>query len=568
MSSDARATVRELRRTRTQHRLGDVEWYDVAYRVYLFGLVGLTIVIIGSDAIRELIPDDVVTDDLVARGPAVVGLVAVAACAVGLRGGSDGGPISIEVADVRHLLLAPVPRRAVMTKPVVQRLRAVIFALALGAAVLGQLVAREVEGSRAAWAASCALFGAIVGALYVSMAMFAHVLKMPRWLASVLGAILVAWQVAAIWAVSSADAMWAGAGPGNLAGSIAFWGVRQRPIDMLAAAVTVACVAAAVAVSGRLRLEPLARRGDLVSQLRFAATVQDLRTVVVLRRQLRAEALRPTPWGQRARTRVADAPAVSHPASIGPARSGGTSVRPAVVWRRGMRSLRRLPASRIARIAMLAILAGVGASLSVSSSPLWSLLLLAGAFLVGMEALEPLSQEVDRPDRTDGLPVDRGWLFVNHLLASSLLIGVAGLIGAATAAAIEPAAAAAAFALAVPVALLGATGAVVTTVLDAPSPVAVANTTLMGAPRGQESPLALPEFAGAGMAFRTIAPIVVSASAVVPVLLLRVDATASTVLRSVVGAALFLAVLLLWVLRRDRWSVAIRGFLAEGRAAA
>ena len=123
-------------------------------------------------------------------------------------------------------------------------------------------------------------------------------------------------------------------------------------------------------------------------------------------------------------------------------------------------------------------------------------------------------------------------------------------------------------ALAVPVALLGATGAVVTTVLDAPSPIAVANTTLMGAPRGQESPLALPEFAGAGMAFRTIAPIVVSASAVVPVLLLRFDATASTVIRSVVGAALFLAVLLLWVLRRDRWSVAIRGFLAEGRAAA
>jgi hypothetical protein len=566
MSSDARTTLRELRRTRTAHRLGEVEWYDVAYRVYLFGLVGLTVVVIGSDAIRGLIPDDVSTDDVLARGPATLGLVVVAACAIGLRGGADGGPISIEPADVRHLLLAPISRRTVMTKPVLQRFRSVVFALALGAAVLGQLVARELDGSRAAWAASCALFGAIVGTLYVSMAMFAHVLRMPRWLASLVGVILVVWQAASVWSVWNDGSERLGEfGPANLAGSVALWGIRQRPIDVITIAVTAGLAALAVSMCGGLRLEPLARRGQLVSQLRFAATVQDLRTVVILRRQLRAEALRSTPWGRRPSTRVP--PPRLTPAPVCPARRGDTAQRPNVVWQRGLRSLRRLPAARLARVVLLAAVGGVGAALSVSASPLWSLLLLTAAFLVGMESLEPLSQEVDRPDRTDGLPVDRGWLYLNHLVASASLLAVAGLVGAIAATVVEPEGAAAAFALAIPVALLGATGPVVTTVQDAPAPIAVASTTFTGAPRGQESPLALPEFAGASMAFHTLTPVVVSTSAVVPVLLLRIDATPSTVIRSIGGAALFIGALLLWVRRRDRWSIAIRGFLAEGRAA-
>jgi hypothetical protein len=566
MSSDARATLRELRRSRTQHRLGETEWYDVAYRVYLFALVGLTVVVVVSDAIRGLIPDDVGTSDLLARGPATLGLVVVTACAIGLRSGADGGPISIEVADVRHLLLAPIPRRVVMTKPVMQRLRAVIFALALGGAVLGQLVARELVGSRAAWAASGALFGAIVGAMFVSMAMFAHVLSMARWLASLIGAVLIAWQAAAVWAVWNDG--WSGdPGPANVAGSIAFWGIRQRPLDVVAIVVAVGAAALAVGVAGRLRLEPLARRGELVSQLRFAATVQDLRTVVILRRQLRAEALRARPWGWRAPGGQAPARADGLvPGSVDPARPGGRSPASSIVWRRGLRSLRRLPAARLTRIALLAAIGGVGAALTVSSSPLFSLLLLGAAFLVGMESLEPLSQEIDRPDRTDGLPIDRGWLFMNHLVASTLVLAAAGIIAAVAATIVEPGYAAAAFALAIPVAMLGATGPVVTTVLDASAPIAVANTTLMGAPRGQESPFALPEFAGAATAFRTLTPVVVSASAVVPVLLMRVDATPSTVIRSIGGAALFVSVLLLWVRRRDRWSVAVRAFFAEGRA--
>ena len=300
MASENLVALRDLRRTRQRRRLGDTEWFDVAYRVYLFGLAGLTVVIWASDAIDGFIGPDVTTDDLIGRGPSILGIAAAVAFGLGLRSGADGGPVSIEVADIRHVLLAPIDTRRVMLRPLGQRFRAVMFALALAAATLGQFVAREVQGSRAAWAAAGALFGTLVGAVFVASAVLAHAVRMPRWLATVFAGAGIAWQCAAAWTIwHDGSSGILRLGPANLDGSIAFWGIRQRGIDAAAIAVTIVVALGALALAGRLRLEPLARRGELVTQLRFAATVQDLRTVVMLRRQLRAETMRSRPWGAR-----------------------------------------------------------------------------------------------------------------------------------------------------------------------------------------------------------------------------------------------------------------------------
>ena len=249
--------------------------------------------------------------------------------------------------------------------------------------------------------------------------MLSHSLRLPRWGATVLAAALLGWQAAAAWATWNESDSAVRAGPANLAGSLAFWGIRQRSIDLVAIAVVIAAVGAALALGGRLRIEPLVRRGRLVSQLRFAATVQDLRTVVLLRRQLRAETLRSTPWGGAPRVPVR---ARFHTRT--------TSLH-TMIWKRGFRSLRRLPAARLGRIAALAVAAGVSGSLAVSSSLLFLLGLLAALFLLGMETIEPLSQEIDRPDRTDGLPIDRGLLYAHHLVAPAVLLAAAMTAAAA-----------------------------------------------------------------------------------------------------------------------------------------
>tara|TARA_R110002110_G_scaffold369992_2_gene579991 strand:- start:574 stop:2253 length:1680 start_codon:yes stop_codon:yes gene_type:complete len=554
MEIDRAGALRDLRRTRQSRRLGDAEWFDVAYRVYLFALVGLTGVVLASDAIDGVVGDGIKTSDLLARGPSIVGLIVVLAFGMGLRSGADGGPVAIEVADIRHVLLSPINRRRALLRPVGQRIRSVTFSFAMATAVLGQFVAREVEGSRAAWAAAGALFGAVTGAVFVTSAVIAHVIRLPRWAATAIAAVGLAWQGAAAWinwnGPSSSPLRF---GPADLDGSLAFWGIRQQGIDVVAIVITLGAIALSLALCGGLRIEPLERRGSLVTQLRFAATVQDLRTVVMLRRQLRAETLRSTPWGGSPRTPISE-------------RCGSRGSVRSMIWRRGFRSLRRLPASRLARIASLAIVGGVCASLAASSSLLFLLGTLAALFLLGMEAIEPLSQEIDRPDITDGLPIERGQLFAHHLVAPAALLAVAAFLGATAASILEPSHAAAAFAIALPATLAGAIGPVAGAVLDAPTPIAVADTNIMGTPRDTEQSFVPPEFAGFSNAFSTFLPIILTSLGLVPIVAMRFDPSVGTALRAAIGVALVLGLLVRWVQRRDRWGVAIRSFFEAGRA--
>ena len=146
--SDARATLRELRRTRTKHRLGSTDWWDVAYRVYLFAFAGLTAVVVVSDAIDGLIDDEVNIDELFAKAPSILGIAVVLAVAMGLRSGADGGPISVEIADIRHVLLAPLSRRLVLFTPIWQRFRSMMFSFGLVGAIVGQLIATELPLTR------------------------------------------------------------------------------------------------------------------------------------------------------------------------------------------------------------------------------------------------------------------------------------------------------------------------------------------------------------------------------------------------------------------------------------
>ena len=209
-----------------------------------------------------------------------------------------------------------------------------------------------------------------------------------------------------------------------------------------------------------------------------------------------------------------------------------------MIWKRGFRSLRRLPAARLGRIAALAVAAGVGGSLAVSSSLLFLLGLLAALFLLGMETIEPLSQEIDRPDRTDGLPIDRGLLYAHHLVAPAALLAAAAAVAAATASVIRPSDAAAAWAIAIPTLWAGALGPVVAAVLDSSTPIAVADTTLLGAPRDTDVSLMPPEFAGFSNALSTFIPVAISAIGVVPVVAMRADPSVATAGRIVVGVAL------------------------------
>jgi hypothetical protein len=524
----ASVALREMRRARRVRRLGELEWFEIAYRVYLAALFGGLAVMWLSDLVTDEPASAGQLADVVDRGPAVIGMFAVAAVAIGVRSGSDGGPIAVEAGDVRHLMLAPLPRRQVLLRPVGQRMRAIAFAAAIGGAIAGQLASRRLPGSAAAWAFSGAAAGALSGLAFVAVAVVVHALAAPRWLATTLAAALLAAQAAAI--------AWGWPGPGDGIGSLAMWGMRTHPVDLVAAGAIVALAVVALLLADRLRIEQLSRRADLVSQLHFAVTMQDLRTVVLLRRELRGERPRPAPWLR-----------------IG--RASGRSGASITVVRRGLRGLARYPAARFGRMTALAVLAGLAVVAVLRGTTPAILAAGLALYLLGLDAIEPLSQEIDHPDVADGVPRVRGWLLVRHLVAPAVTVAPFALVGAAAVAVAEPPAALAAFALALPVTIAGICGSIVSVVRDAADPLQASSSAVP------------PEFAGASSFFRLAVPIVISTIPVLTALAMREFPEPATGVRMAVLDGLLVAATVLWVRKRDEWRAKLRAFQEEGRRA-
>jgi hypothetical protein len=540
MPSTGDAALRALRAKRKRNRLGEVEWFDAAYKVYVAALFGGFALLWLSDLVGDEPLTAARAADVLRVGPSLLGVVAAVAVAFGLRSGSQGGPLALEAADVTYVMLAPVDRRRALLRPAVQRLRGAAFAGAVFGGSFGQLAGRRLPGSAIAWFASGALFGILVGHVWVGTALLAHTTRLPLSISTLIGLALIAWQVTAV----ATDIP----GPADQWGSLALWGWRQHPIDLLAAVAVVAIVTVGLLRVGRTSLEALDRRASLVAQLRFAVTMQDLRTVVLLRRQLSHEHTRSRPWLRL------------------PSGGGGDPVR-----RRGWHSLLRLPAGRLVRMAALAAAIGVcQVAVLRGTTPLVVVSMLL-SFVLGLEVLEPLSQEVDQPDRTDSFPIERGELMVRHLVAPAIALlpfvvigvaaaevvlsrlrdapgfggslGVGALVGLATA-------------------YGGMAGSVVSVVRDAPDPMSTNN---------QEMFLP-PEMAGLTTSLRMLIPLVVSGIGALSVLLVRStlrgpdpSLVLGTAIRSTVAAVLLCAAVVVWVRKRDavrRWW---RGFVAEGR---
>ncbi|MDP9465499.1 MAG: hypothetical protein M3P52_12810 [Actinomycetota bacterium] len=529
MSENALDVLHDLRRRRKRHRLGDIEWFEAAYRVYLVALFGGgTVLWISSSVVDSTVSDRAVAD-IARNGPALIGLVTAVAFLAALRSGAQGGPLALEAPDVAYVMLSPLDRTRALLRPVIQRVRSAAYLAATSGAIVGQLAGRRLPGSPLAWAASGAMFGITTATLWAGTALVAHAIRLPLWIATSIGLAGVAWQSAAL--------AWHIPGPANLDGSLAMWGWRQHTIDLAAPLLALIVVVTGVGMLQLTSLDALARRSSLVAQLRFAVTMQDLRTVILLRRQLNQEQTRGKPWA-------------AVPRWIGQP-----------ITRRGMASVARFPATRLVRMTAFAAMAGVLQAMVVRGTTPALIGTALMLFVLGLEVMEPLSQEVDQPDRTDSLPIERGELLVRHLVAPALLLVPFAVVAAVCAVAVlgTTTAIAPAAILALPTVLAGAAGGVVSIVRDAPDPT-----------RSTQQTFVPPEMAGLSNAMRIGLPILVSTMAAGTVLLVRHaeqvgTSTTGAALRGAVGASLLTFLVTYWVRRRDRWRRKIRQFMADGQ---
>lgn len=515
--ADLEGNLLEWRRYRRSKRIAGISWGEALYRAYLTGFLCFVAVVMATGAVGDDRLDAAGVHDVLRHGPAWLGTLAAGALALGLRSGSRGGPLALERADVRHVLLAPVDRTTALRAPALRHLRFLAFVGIVGGAVAGRLASHRFEGNGAEWVGIGALGGLTLVALGVGSAHVTGALRLPRWLASLLGVALVA--AAVLHGVGVL-----GASPTEPFGRLLLWPLDVDPLGLVPLAVGLALVAVGLAVVGMASLESAERRSTLVGQMRFAATMQDLRTVVVLRRQLALELPRRRPWIRL------------------PVRGSGRL--PFFV--RGLRGVLRWPAARVARLGLLAVVAG--AALRGAWTGTSPLILVTGAamFLAGLDGVEPLAQEVDHPSRRDASPREAGAIHLAHVpvcvlvlvLTAAAVAGVAALPGPGQ----VPAAVAAVCAL--PLALGGVGGALVSVLASKGS-------------TSETWTMAPPEAQGIRLVVRTAWPPAIATLGAAPILAGQVavehgDPGAPAAANAAAGVAALFVLVCGWVRQRDR----------------
>lgn len=525
---DVHAALKELRAARRRQRIADIEWFEAAYRVYLTAIVGSVITLAVSGVVGDARLDATGIADAARRGPAIIGLVAAVAIALGLRSGSRGGPLALESAEVRYVLMAPVDRRRALMAAAVKQVRYATFVGAVVGAVIGQLASRRLGGNGLGWIACGALVAALIAVSLVAAAMIGSGARIRRWQATLIGAAIIGW--------AAADVAHKTPAPTTAIGDVALWPVRFRPIDLLGIVAIAGAVAVGVALLGRVSLELAERRTGLVGQLRFAVTVRDLRTVVVLRRQLAQEKPRPRPWFVLPGFR-------KHP-----------------VWRRGMHSFLRFPATRLLRLALLAGSAGLALSSAFHGTT--PLLAVAGiaTYLAGLDLIEPLAQEYDQSDRAASYPVVAGRLRALQLVPVAVAAIPVAVVGGAAAWAINRTGTSLKLAaiICLPAIWCGVAGAAV-------------SVTMGGGDSGKGGELVPPEVAGMMLAVKTAWPVIVSIVGTLPVIAAQRAARVGhdpvgPAIQTGIAALLLAGACLAWVRFREEAMAWFRNAQEESKA--
>lgn len=476
---EALARLRDERRGRRRAGRSRADrLYQIYVTVLLFLMGASTVSSWVGDAVVPADRVPAVVDDLVAWGALVVALVGAAA----LRSGAHGGPLTIDEADVHHVLRSPLRRRDTLAGPVRRFVGSTLGGGALTGALVGMLVAQRLPGGNAGWMGGGAIAGLTTAAAGVGLALWAAGVRLrPGW-ATLLGGALVAAAAGAV----AGEVPWS---PTDPVARLLVWVQRPDPPALASILVAGALLAAGVVVFPGISIERLHHRGSVVAQIRFAIAQRDLRTAVLLRRRLVAELPRRHPW-------VRTLPRVLR--------------RRWPIAARDLRGVLRWPAARVARLAALSVMAGLALRGAWEGST--PLVVVAGAawWVAGLDVVEPLAQELDHPTRLRSFPRPEGAILLRHLVVPTLVMLALFGVGGGVAVALDPSVRLGEVLVvtAVPAAVLAVGGAALAMTADAYGGTAA-------------DALDVPELSGMRIVFRMAWPPALAVFGLVPLLLGR-----------------------------------------------
>jgi hypothetical protein len=507
MSDSVREVVLDLERARRKTRRTVIDFWEAIYQAYVAGFVMAIVVA----AIASVLPQDEIgaagVSEIVARAPAALGAILALAAYLGIRSGIHGGPLVFEAATVQYVLQAPVDRAFVARRAALKQLRTAVMWGSTGAAGLGLAVSASLPGNTAEYVLGFGTVGALAGVLMFGSALVASERPVSPTVATSVGLLLVAWSAADLTFAANTS-------PLTLAGDIGMWPLTGAPLSIVGVALAAIVVAEGLRRAGGFSLEASLQRAGLVSQIRFALTMNDLRTVVLLRRRLANHSYRTVPW-------------------VPIRRSTGNRL---PVLRRSIQSHLRLPLPAIIRLTALSV--GAGISVGFAGRGIAALALIAGLLMLvaGYDVMEPLAQEVDNPGRWAMYPLEPGELAVRLTVAGAvsmvpivlLAAVVAVLIGGSD---IAP--------IAVVVFSLSAIAATV----------GASVSTLLGGPDVMTSS----ELFGLAIVIRLVVPPIIAALPFAPAVVGLVDGSAANVFlpNSIMLVGLMTGVAWMWISQRN-----------------
>lgn len=201
-AADPALILRDLRRARHRRHREDVDWVETLYRVYVTFLIGATVVWLSASKVTDKAAQPGGLADIQAHGAAPLGVLAAFLVALGIRSGSRGGPLSLEAADVRVVLLSPVRRRLALRAPALHQLRSAAFAGLCVGIVAGNLAGNRLPGRFIGWVVAGAAFGLLTAVLAVGAALMACGIRLNRPAGTALGAALLGGSAADVAAGS------------------------------------------------------------------------------------------------------------------------------------------------------------------------------------------------------------------------------------------------------------------------------------------------------------------------------------------------------------------------------
>lgn len=387
--------LRDLAAARRQRRTADIDWFEKLYQVYVTVIASIVAVVVAS----SFLGDEEVGASAVRRvaddGPIAVAVVCGLVVLAGARSAARGGPLTLEAPFVQHVLLAPVDRHLALREPAQEMLGRAAVAGSGAGAMAAFVAAERLPQSTVALVAASAVAGSAtaVAAVGLALTLSGHRVR----------------PVAASLAGTTVGAL-----AGLAFGRAALAGVDADPLALVTSVVIAAVLAFSGLVSvGGLSIEAAQRRSGLVAGLRLAVTRQDVRAVVLLHRRLTLDRARVRPW-----VRV---PRVPWPVS-----------------RRGWQSIARLPLRRLARMATLALVSFAAGWAAAEGNRALIVVSAAALHGVALDAIEPLSQELDRPTAWASLPDEPGRVLVRHLVAPASFLAVLALPVAILAGTVAP----------------------------------------------------------------------------------------------------------------------------------